>query len=56
LAGVYREDIVTEAGKTVRKRIAVNLGSLKDVPGWNRWLQSKHEPGDYDNQNQSKGC
>ena len=28
----YREDIVTEAGKTVRKRIAVNLGSLKDVP------------------------
>jgi hypothetical protein len=30
--GFYREDIVTEAGKTVRKRIAVNLGSLKDVP------------------------
>jgi integrase len=30
--GFYREDIVTEAGKTVRKRIAVNLGLLKDVP------------------------
>ena len=30
--GFYREDIVNEAGKTVRKRIGVNLGSLKEVP------------------------
>jgi integrase len=30
--GFYREDIVTEAGKTVRKRIGVNLGSLKETP------------------------
>lgn len=30
--GFYREDIINEAGKTVRKRIAVNLGSLKEVP------------------------
>jgi integrase/predicted DNA-binding transcriptional regulator AlpA len=30
--GFYREDVVTEAGKTVRKRMAVNLGSLKEVP------------------------
>ena len=29
--GFYREDIVTEAGKTVRKRMAVNLGSLKEI-------------------------
>jgi len=30
--GFYREDVVNEAGKTVRKRIGVNLGSLKEVP------------------------
>lgn len=30
--GFYRDDIVNEAGRTVRKRIAVNLGSLKEVP------------------------
>jgi len=31
-AGFYREDVVTEAGKTERKRRYVNLGLLKDVP------------------------
>jgi hypothetical protein len=30
--GLYREDVVTEAGKTERKRRYVNLGLLKDVP------------------------
>lgn len=30
--GFYREDIVDEAGKTVRKRIAVNLGPLTEIP------------------------
>jgi integrase len=29
--GFYREDVITEAGKRVRKRRAVNLGSVKDV-------------------------
>ena len=29
--GFYREDVITEAGKRVRRRRAVNLGSLKDV-------------------------
>jgi len=29
--GFYREDVVTEAGKKVRKRRAVNLGSVKEV-------------------------
>ncbi|HEY2040881.1 MAG TPA: hypothetical protein VGG95_14510 [Edaphobacter sp.] len=29
--GWYREDVVDEAGKTVRIRKAVNLGSLTDV-------------------------
>lgn len=30
--GFYREDVVNEAGKTERKRIAVTLGSLKEIP------------------------
>jgi integrase len=30
--GFHREDVVTEAGKTERKRRYVNLGLLKDVP------------------------
>lgn len=30
--GFYREDVVNEAGKTVRKRVAVNLGALTEVP------------------------
>lgn len=30
--GFYWDDIITEAGKTVRKRFVANLGSLKDVP------------------------
>jgi hypothetical protein len=30
--GFYREDIVDEAGRTVRKRVAVNLGPLKEIP------------------------
>ena len=30
--GFYREDIINEAGKTVRARKSVVLGSLKDVP------------------------
>lgn len=30
--GFYRDDVVNEAGKTERKRIAVTLGSLKDIP------------------------
>jgi integrase len=29
--GFYRENVVTEAGKTVRKRRAVNLGSVKEI-------------------------
>lgn len=29
--GFYREDVVTEAGKRLRRRKAVNLGSLKDL-------------------------
>jgi Phage integrase, N-terminal SAM-like domain len=29
--GFYRENIVTEAGKTERKRRAVNLGSVKEI-------------------------
>jgi hypothetical protein len=29
--GTYREDVVNEAGKTVRRRRDVNLGSLSDV-------------------------
>jgi hypothetical protein len=29
--GTYREDVVNEAGKTVRRRRDVNLGSLKEV-------------------------
>jgi Phage integrase, N-terminal SAM-like domain len=31
-AGFYREDVVTKAGKTERKRRYVNLGLLKDLP------------------------
>jgi hypothetical protein len=30
--GFYREDVVNEAGKTERKRIAMTLGSLKEIP------------------------
>jgi integrase/predicted DNA-binding transcriptional regulator AlpA len=30
--GFYWDDIITEAGKKVRKRIVANLGSLKEVP------------------------
>jgi len=30
--GFYWDDIITEAGKTVRKRFVANLGSLKEVP------------------------
>ena len=30
--GFYREDVINEAGKTERKRIAVTLGLLKDIP------------------------
>lgn len=29
--GTYREDVINEAGKTVRRRRGVNLGSLKEV-------------------------
>jgi len=30
--GFYREDVVDEAGKTVRKRVAVNLGLRTEIP------------------------
>ncbi len=30
--GFYREDMVTEAGRTERKRRSVNLGTVKEVP------------------------
>jgi integrase/predicted DNA-binding transcriptional regulator AlpA len=30
--GFYREDIVDEAGRTVRKRVAVNLGPQTEIP------------------------
>jgi hypothetical protein len=30
--GFYREDIISEAGKTIRARKSVILGSLKDIP------------------------
>jgi hypothetical protein len=30
--GFYWDDIITEAGKTVRKRFVANLRSLKEVP------------------------
>lgn len=30
--GFYREDIVDEAGRTVRKRVAVNLGPVTEIP------------------------
>jgi predicted DNA-binding transcriptional regulator AlpA len=33
--GFYREDVLTEPGKTVRKRRAVNLGTLKKTPNEN---------------------
>jgi integrase/predicted DNA-binding transcriptional regulator AlpA len=30
--GFYREDVVDETGRTVRKRVAVNLGPLTEIP------------------------
>jgi len=30
--GFYREDVVDEAGRTVRKRVAVNLGPQTEIP------------------------
>jgi hypothetical protein len=30
--GFYREDFIDEAGKTERRRVAVNLGSLTEIP------------------------
>jgi hypothetical protein len=30
--GFYREEFVDEAGRTVRKRVAVSLGALTEIP------------------------
>ncbi len=37
--GFYREDVIDEAGRTVRKRMAVNLGLMENVPNEKEALQ-----------------